>query len=90
MRRKHYFILCVLMDPFPQPPNSKFTLLSKIAYTLMVLKKKKKKTFQKDEIRILISQINSFGTRISSLTILYLSFSVCKMGIRMASLSFQL
>ena len=61
MRRKHYFIWCVLMDPLPQPPNSKFNLLWKIAYTLMVLKKKKK-TFQKDEVRILISQINSFGT----------------------------
>ena len=59
MRRKHYFILYVLMDPLPQPPNSKFSLLWKIAHTLMVLKKKK--TFQKDEVRILISQINSFG-----------------------------
>ena len=32
------------MDPFPQPPNSKFTLLSKIAYTFMVLKKKKRRS----------------------------------------------
>ena len=52
------------MDPLPQPPNSKFNLLWKIAYTLMMLNKK-----DIPKRKLLANKSNEYGYKYPQLNI---------------------